>query len=146
MLLQERPENADAGSREIGGEDAVFTCHRCRVPTLHLRSFKSTSHTEGHASTAEDGREYWEKIGFTHLIYECVKCRRQTYFLVRDAVRYPTNEENPEATSEPTTIVHRFPVATPVIHESVPRPVTDAAIEAEKSLAISAPNASMAIK
>jgi hypothetical protein len=79
-----------------------------------------------------------------HLLYTCVGCNKHTYFFYETDITAhrisPTHSDRPAPTVT-TKVLHQYPLAIPTLHESVPKPVKQAMIEAEKCLGVEAPNA-----
>ncbi len=86
-----------------------------------------------------------------HFIFECVNCKKHTYILFQNYVAVyskpgdwsPGNPSvgQPPLAEENAKIIHQYPIATPIIHDSVPDEIKKAAVEAEKCLSIRAYNA-----
>lgn len=79
-----------------------------------------------------------------HLVYQCVGCNKDTYFFYEVQMVVPSPTPRLDDRRAPTVsakVLHQYPLAIPTLHESVPKPVKLAMIEAEKSLAVGAHNA-----
>jgi len=114
--------------REINRD---FNCPHCHIHSLHLLEVAHLGPTvKVWLQNISTGRPYHRETNLLHHIYRCVKCKGDTYLLIR-----PTVETRPER------IMHQHPIPMPVVHESIPAEVRGAAIEAEKCLSVQAPNA-----
>lgn len=127
--------------RDIGKDNAIFTCAECKVPTLHVVSKRHLAHMEFATVEDENGGEHATQVQLQHLIYKCVKCEKHTYFLMHSGKKVYKGAGMALVAELPAEIIHRYPVSIPSIHQSVPASVTKAAIEAEKCLSVAAPNA-----
>ena len=132
------------GPGDVGLNNAAFLCPHCGILSLNqLQSNLAYTDRIRNPKDPADGQLY--AIDKRHLIYRCVKCHKETYFLVQDAV--VIHEQNPggdrtiKRVAE-AAILHQFPLAIPATHASVPVDVKKAMIEAEKCLAVGAWNGS----
>ena len=146
-----------------------FVCPHCGVHSQHSRNGANSPY-KGAINVMipnqdESGKALFPKdvrcqADFAHVVWRCLRCGQDTYFLVRtkttplDTSSLPTYQQAsrppfpalppmpliPKAISN-DWVVHQHPILTPASHPSVPAPVTSAAIEAEKCLGVGAYNA-----
>jgi len=135
---------------------AVFQCPHCLALSLHkfVGSDVQYSKREDITLTLPEGnyaRSEWRDrpvpctVKYGHWIMRCVNCEMDTYLLVKaDAVSVPGVKISPDEANwlrYINLVVHQYPIANPTLHESVPAPISSAAIEAEKCFAVGAYNA-----
>ena len=119
---------AQDSQRELSRD---FICPHCRVHSLHLFEVGHLGPTvKVWFRNIRTLQPYYRETKLLHHIYRCVKCKGDTYLLIRPLVE-----------TEPEKIMHQYPIPMPMPHESVPVEVERAAIEAEKCLSVQAPNA-----
>lgn len=131
----------DPGSR-IGLEEGIFVCPHCRIKSQH-KLVKIEQKTDKLLQVKGRKGTSLLSVKHRHLIYRCVPCNGDTYFLTllstkQDAVPHPGGDrESPEHTSK---LVHQFPISMLTMHKAIPRDVREATIETEKCFAIGAYN------
>jgi DNA-directed RNA polymerase subunit RPC12/RpoP len=122
---------------------ATFDCPHCGARSVHLLRTEPPTYTVWVPVKDNTGKFHTVQVQRKHLIYRCINCEKDTYVLHQDEAKVyrSTGAGAGLVGSEPAQIVHRFPIITPVSHPSVPAELMQAAIEAEKCLAVGAPNA-----
>jgi hypothetical protein len=128
-------------ARGIGAEKAKFLCPHCHVFSLHVHASIKFAPRVDEKPTADGGRLV---ITTSHLLYTCVNCQNATYFLQEQRTVHSAlllHGDRQSATVGHGKVLHQYPLAIPSLHQSVPDPVKQAIIEAEKCLAVGAPNA-----
>ncbi|MCI0331061.1 MAG: DUF4145 domain-containing protein [candidate division Zixibacteria bacterium] len=131
-----------------------FLCPHCGIHSLHIQLEPTKAlpqYKEEIVIKAKDGQEYPTDVQLQHFIFECVNCKKHTYILFQNYVAIhrkpgdwspgPTSLGQPPIAEENAKIIHQYPIATPIIHDSVPDEIKKAAIEAEKCLSVRAFNA-----
>jgi hypothetical protein len=122
-------DNKPADARLLNQLHAVnFTCPHCRAFTQHVRQDAQQISFELKSFVAPSGVRVSETAH--HRIMRCVGCSKDTYFLVR---------VDPANSSFET--LHQYPLPMMAIDDRLPENIRGAVLEAEKCLAIGAPNA-----
>ncbi|MBA3994466.1 MAG: hypothetical protein C0469_13130 [Cyanobacteria bacterium DS2.3.42] len=88
------------------------------------------------------------EIEFEHLLYRCVVCEEDTYFLVRNAQKVRTAfipDLAPIFENVRNQVIFRYPLVRAEVHDSVPESVRNYLIETEDCFAIGACNATATI-
>jgi Domain of unknown function (DUF4145) len=136
------------GPPGIPSGKATFDCGHCGVRSLHTRPPDSVHSRTTNSRTIEIKRKNRPSVvtGETkrHIIYRCVNCERDTYFLFQDEIRlhYHSPGGDPEIViHSPAKVLHQYPVAQTSFPRSVPRSMGEAASETERCLAVEAYNA-----
>jgi hypothetical protein len=113
-----------------------YECPHCGVLSQHDKSVISSF--QHHKSVGRDD------IGITvyyaqekHVILVCLNCKETSYLLFNP----PFQRGGSIFPGSKPEISHVYPVATSVLHQSIPRGIQDAAIEAEKCFGVGAHNA-----
>ena len=120
--------------KAFGNASESFLCPSCNVLSLHvLMSAEKPIEYEAPRIPVE-GSGIPAFVKRRHLIYQCVGCPTQTYFLL-EYIHLPQ-------TPWISHVIHQFPIADLSSHASVPMEVQRAMREAELSLAVGAANAS----
>jgi predicted RNA-binding Zn-ribbon protein involved in translation (DUF1610 family) len=111
----------------VEGQNASFTCPHCGAYSQHVRQ----------AADRQVSFEL-EQVPFPggitsvmahHVVVRCVSCRKDTYFLVKYNLQGPVFE-----------ILHQHPLPTMASNPLLPKDIAPAVLEAEKCLAVGAPN------
>lgn len=81
-------------------------------------------------------------IVLNHVISKCVRCQKETYFLVRQATQLPSQPVAKAGTTTPRwKVMHQYPIPMPITHRAVNSDVRSAAVEAQRCLSVGANNA-----
>jgi hypothetical protein len=147
------PASAD---QLIAGTAVPFECPHCGVFSQHSR----ITLIQGHAETATlkitgdpgdaplGGWRYTANL--THHLVRCVNCEKDTYFAVRSKTGtisstapppFPPQVDAAFRKLSAHEIAHQHPLFLSATHPVVPTSVKSASVEAEKCLAVGAPNA-----
>lgn len=129
--------------KNIGHSEAVFDCPHCDVKNcLHKLKTKSIPYIEKWAGAKEAGLNI--ENTFDHLIYSCVSCNRDTYFLTKrwnDMYSGGAELVPKLVVKGGMEIIHQYPIYSPTQHSSIPKDAQKSAKEAEICLAVKAYNA-----
>ena len=118
----------------FGNGTENFLCPGCNVLSLHRRIDPEKPIEYDAPSLPVKGSGIPAFVKRRHLLYQCIGCPTQTYFLL-EYIHLPQ-------TPWMSHVIHQFPIADLSIHASVPIEVQKAMREAELSLAVGAANAS----
>jgi Domain of unknown function (DUF4145) len=126
----------------LGGSLAVFDCPHCEIKGCQQQRVGDVQARTTGRPMQFHGVGYGLNIHQTHTIYRCCTCGRDTYILVHrwdQLTGHRAQGEPEEVFMEPgSEAAHVWPVATPLVHSSIPPIVASAAIEAEKCFAVGA--------
>lgn len=133
---------------ELPGEkELTYHCPFCNTPSLLRMRMSPIGYTEKKKFKLESGRELLFDLTLSHLVYQCVKCKKDTYFLLRERIlqhdSFPGSKISTVILDEPAAIIHQYPHPHTSATRSpgVPDEVHKATLEAEKCLDVKAPNA-----
>lgn len=125
---------------------STFDCPHCGVRSVHLLRTEPLTYPVTISLKGDDGEYHSTGVLRSHLIYRCINCQKDTYVLRQTKAEVRGSQALHGAppvllASQPAQIIIQFPVSTPTSHDAVPAEVRSAAAEAEKCLAVGAPNA-----
>ncbi len=135
---------------ELPGENELrYFCSFCNMPSLLRKQAQNSpiSYADKHIFKFVNGKESLARVTLIHLVYRCVKCQKDTYFLLRRPVKehgmIPGSVAPPVILDEPAAIIHQYPQPHIISTKrpGVPDEVHKASLEAEKCLSVKAPNA-----
>ena len=118
----------------------LYQCPVCQAATQNTAVGRVVG-GEGRATRELEGEKVLGKTMLLHLVYRCEMCGQDTYFLAE--TWFEGRLPGGRVVHDDTVVVrHRYPLATMLVrHDSIPREVVAAALEAEKCLAVGASNA-----
>jgi hypothetical protein len=120
----------------FGEMTETFLCPHCGILSLHMQQEYTKPITYNIMGTDKDGKRVDFGVRRTHLIYRCVGCQQDTYFLTQIIPIIPTGRG-----VNRVRVVHQHPFANPVYHSSVPEDVKKATWEGERCFSVGAHNA-----
>jgi DNA-directed RNA polymerase subunit RPC12/RpoP len=138
----------------ITADKRTYDCPHCNIKSLHIKNVDIPDYEAKIIIKGMDGQDYEQKVKMKHLIYRCVDCNKDTYFLIKGNVKVMRNDhssshvpgyfsgdgENIVAES-PAEILHQYPIPTPTLHRAVNEDVKCSTIEAESCFSVRAFNA-----
>jgi len=129
--------------RLITAEKRTFDCPHCNIKSLHTILLDIPEYDSTLILKGDDAKNYLAKVKMKHIIYKCVNCNKDTYFLIKRAAeaKQPTTIGFIIKATTPAEIIHQYPIYTPILHSSVNDDVKRATIEAENCFSVRAFNA-----
>jgi Domain of unknown function (DUF4145) len=119
----------------------VFNCPHCNIRSLHQRiETPDPLYYTSDTLITDQGKQYRAQVLMQHLIYRCVNCKKDTYFLMRGTARTDPRLDGVKVEAPPE-IVQQYPVYSLTGHSSVNQDVRKAIIEAENCFSVNAFNA-----
>jgi DNA-directed RNA polymerase subunit RPC12/RpoP len=129
--------------RIITANKRTIDCPHCNVRSLHTIIMDIPDYDTTIILKGDDGKNYISYVKMNHMIYKCVNCSKDTYFLIRRS-----SEAKEKAITgtilrakSPAEIIHQYPIYSPSLHPSVNEDVKRATIEAENCFSVRAFNA-----
>lgn len=126
----------------LTSDQRSFDCPHCHIKSLHIKTIDIPDYEKTQILKDDDSKNHLVKVKLKHMIYKCVNCNKDTYFLIRRQAQFPRMPGYMgDSPSFPAEIIHQYPIPTPTLHPSVNEDVKLSTIEAESCFSVRAFNA-----